>query len=102
PDWWSADHSPTTCWTGSGYELRRVRETSMGNRPAYVAELHKNGQRLYTAWWFSNGRYQTTSQIDFRWRMAQATWQANARVFRLVNVTAGSRAELEARCKEWN
>lgn len=100
PDWWSAEHSPTACWTGSGYELRRIREIR-GNRPAYVAELHRNGQTLYTAWWFSNGRYQTTSQVDFRWRMAQASLHAGTPVFRLVNITAGSWTELAERCKEW-
>lgn len=101
PDWWSAEHSPTACWVGSGYTLRRIRETLLGGHLAYVATLHRNGQTLYTAWWFSNGHYQTIRQLDFRWRMAQQTGQANAPVFRLVNITALSWAELRKRSAEW-
>lgn len=100
-DWWSAEHSPTACWTGSGYALRRVRKTRLGNHPAYVAELSRNGQTLYTAWWISNGPYQTTGQFDFRWRMAKTMGQSDAPVFRLVNVTAGSWGELKKQCGAW-
>lgn len=100
-DWWSAEHSPMACWTGSGYEIRRIRETQLGNRPVYAGELYRNGQVFYTAWWFSNGHYQTTNQLDFRWRMAQTMGQPNAPGWRLVNITAGSWAGLEKQCKEW-
>ncbi len=100
-DWWSAEHSPTACWTGSGYALRRIHETQFSGHPAYVAELGRGTQVLYTAWWFSNGHYQTTGQLDFRWRMAQATWQSNSSVFRLVNITAGSWNELAEQCRKW-
>ncbi|RYF61047.1 MAG: hypothetical protein EOO39_31830, partial [Cytophagaceae bacterium] len=61
PDWFSADHNPMTCWRGSGYELRRVHETTLDGHPAYVGELSRKGKLLYSAWWFSNGKITTVS-----------------------------------------
>jgi exosortase N len=82
PDWFSADHSPMACWRGSGYELRRVRETTLDGHPAYVGELRKKGNVLHTAWWFSNGTTTTISQFTLRTRMLQGESG-----FALVNVT---------------
>ncbi len=82
PDWFSADHSPMACWRGSGYELRRVRETVLDGHPAYVGELHKKGSVLYTAWWFSDEAITTISQLTMRAQMLRGTTG-----FVLVNVT---------------
>lgn len=82
PDWYSLEHNPSVCWRGSGYELRHIRETTWNGHPAYTGELKKDGQTLQTAWWFSNGSYATTSQIDVRSRMLRG--DSN---FALVNVT---------------
>ncbi|MVM28780.1 exosortase N [Spirosoma sp. HMF4905] len=82
PDWFSADHSPMACWQGSGYELLRVRETTVDGHLAYVGELRKKGRVLYTAWWFSNGAITTISQLTMRGKML---W--GAKDFVLVNVT---------------
>lgn len=82
PDWFSADHSPMTCWRGSGYELRHIRETTLNGHPAYIGELHKQGKTLHTAWWFSNGQTTTISQVAMRWRILQGESG-----FVLVNVT---------------
>lgn len=82
PDWFSADHSPMVCWQGSGYDLRRVREVMVDGHPAYAGELHKKGQVLYTAWWFSNGTTTTISQLTMRGRMLRSETG-----FALVNVT---------------
>ncbi|GAB2561011.1 exosortase N [Spirosoma aerophilum] len=81
-DWFSADHNPTACWRGSGYELRRVRETTLDGHPAYIGELRKKSRVLYTAWWFSNGETTTISQLIMRKQMLQ-----NRSQFMLVNVT---------------
>ena len=81
-DWFSADHSPTACWRGSGYELRRVRETVLDGHQAYVGELRKKGGTLHTAWWFSNGTTTTLSQLTMRERMLRGETG-----FVLVNVT---------------
>lgn len=82
PDWFSADHSPMTCWRGSGYELQRVRETTLDGHPAYVGELSRKGKLLYSAWWFSNGKTTTVSQLTLRKEML-----LNEADFFLVNVT---------------
>ena len=82
PDWFSADHSPTACWRGSGYELRRVRETVLNGHPAYVGELRRRGNVLYTAWWFTNGAVTTASQLTMRSQMLRGETG-----FALVNVT---------------
>lgn len=81
-DWFSADHSPMACWPGSGYDLQRVRETVLDGHPAYVGKLHKQGQALYTAWWFSNGTVTTVSQLTMRKQMLRGQTG-----FMLVNVT---------------
>lgn len=82
PDWFSADHNPMVCWQGSGYSLLRVRETKLDGHPAYVGELHKKGQVLQTAWWFSNGSRTTISQLTLRGQMLRGETS-----FVLVNVT---------------
>jgi exosortase N len=82
PDWFSADHSPTACWRGSGYELRRVRETVLNGHASYVGELHKRGHVLHTAWWFTNGTTTTISQLTMRTQMLRGDTG-----FVLVNVT---------------
>ena len=82
PDWFSADHSPTACWRGSGYELRRVHETTLDGHPAYIGELRKKNKILHTAWWFSNGKINTISQVAMRWQMLRSET-----TFMLVNVT---------------
>jgi len=91
-DWWSAEHSPTACWRGSGYEIRHARRSYWQGRPCYMAELRKPGQpTLYTVWWFSNGDEQTVSQIGFRWRMV-----CGAPNFSLVNLTVEHQTQLVA------
>jgi exosortase N len=82
PDWFSADHSPVTCWRGNGYELRQVRETILDGHPAYIGELRRKDKVLHTTWWFSNGRTTTISQLTMRRQILQGETG-----FILVNVT---------------
>ncbi|MFD2933609.1 exosortase N [Spirosoma flavum] len=82
PDWFSADHNPIACWRGSGYELRRIRETVLDGHPAYIGELRKKGKVLHTVWWFSNGAMTTISQLSMRTQMLRGKTE-----FMLVNVT---------------
>ena len=91
PDWFSADHSPLTCWRGSGYELREIRETMLNGHAVYVGELRKKGQTLYTAWWFSNGNTTTISQLTMRGQLIRGETG-----FVLVNVTTSTKALLTA------
>ncbi|GAB3940419.1 hypothetical protein GCM10028805_02170 [Spirosoma harenae] len=82
-DWFSADHSPVVCWKGSGYELKRIQETTLDGHPTYVGELHKKGRVLYTAWWFSNGACATISQLTMRKKIIQGETG-----FALINITS--------------
>jgi hypothetical protein len=49
----------------------------------YKGTLVRDGALLHTAWWYSNGRVNTISQLD--WRMRMLKGEAN---FCLVNVTS--------------
>lgn len=90
--WWSAEHSPTICWAGSGYELKRVQESNFRGHPCYVAELRKPGHHvLYTAWWFTNGHDFTTEQLYFRWQMLKG-----ADTYALINLTTEDKAMLNS------
>lgn len=81
-DWFSADHSPLACWRGSGYQLQHIHERSLDGHPVYSGELRKNGNVLYTTWWFTNGVVHTTSQLAMRSAMLRGDTH-----FALVNVT---------------
>jgi len=70
PNFYSADHTPLICWKGSGYQLKNQQKMQIDEHEIYTAELtHPNGDKLYTAWWYSNGIHQTISQADWRWQM---------------------------------
>jgi exosortase N len=81
----SSDHQPMLCWTGSGYEFTKIHEKDVGGTKVYAATLEKNTERLYTAWWYDNGISTTISQFEWRWD-ALKTRQHYA----IVNVTAAT------------
>ncbi|RYF71202.1 MAG: exosortase N, partial [Cytophagaceae bacterium] len=82
PDWYSAEHSPTVCWKGQGYTLSRVREVIMNGKRVYTGELKKGQHTLHTAWWFTNGLFQSIGQLDVRLRMVRGEPG-----FALMNIT---------------
>ena len=86
---YSTEHSPMICWRGSGYEMASVQEMKIGKRNVYSGILKEGKNKLYTAWWFDNGDYQTTDQLDWRWKVLRG-----AQEFSIVNVTTTSTAEL--------
>jgi hypothetical protein len=88
-DFFATEHSPMICWKGSGYELEKISETSCRDKKIYKAVLVQGKQKLYTAWWFSNGLYHTTSQLDWRWFSLKHNSS-----FALVNVTSIGESEL--------
>nr|WP_295932284.1 exosortase N [uncultured Dyadobacter sp.] len=96
PAFYSTEHSPVTCWTGSGYHLSRISEKHIGGTIVYVGSLKKGSDELQTAWWFSDGRHTTISQLDWRWKSLSEKSH-----FSLVNVTAGNAAQLELQVKRW-
>lgn len=87
----SAEHNPGICWLGSGYELSSICEEKTKYGSIYTSVLAKGNERLYTAWWYDNGTHRTTSQLEWRWMVL-----TGAHPFSIINVTAATRAELEA------
>ena len=85
----ASDHQPTICWAGSGYAFRRIREMPVEEGKVYAAVLEKGKERLFTAWWYTDGDYMTISQWDWR---KQALLEGSR--FRLVNVTVDDPAKL--------
>jgi exosortase N len=79
---WGADHTPSICWRAEGYQLRGEREGTVCGAPIWIAELHKPGKILYTAWWYDNQREIVAGQWDWRWNTAKGNGP-----YRLVNVT---------------
>lgn len=81
-----ADHTPTICWSGSGYAIKNQKETLIQNAVIQTAELvHNNGDTLYTAWWFDNGIDKTGLQLEWRKKSLNG-----ADPFRLINVITNS------------
>ncbi len=90
---YGTDHNPMICWKGSGYEFKKIREIEISGKPIYTAVLERQADKLYSAWWYDNGNYQTTKQIDWRWKAIKGD------KFNLVNVSCGSEQELVEQLK---
>lgn len=90
---YGTDHNPMICWKGSGYEFKRIKEVKISGHPVYKAVLEKGTERLYSAWWYDNGNYQTINQTDWRWKAFKGE------KFNLVNLTCSSEKELLVQLK---
>ncbi len=88
-NFYNSDHNPMICWTGSGYKQASIIETKIANTMVCQAVLKRRDELLYSAWWFDNGFTQTTSQLEWRWKMMQGKER-----FALINVTAASPQQL--------
>ena len=93
---YSTDHNPSICWRGSGYAFKRVHNAKRGNALMYMANLEKEGATLYTAWWYESGNHRTTNQFEWRWKSMKENID-----YRLINITASSKADLEAAIEKW-
>ncbi|TLU98911.1 exosortase N [Dyadobacter luticola] len=96
PEFFTTEHNPAICWVGSGYELTAVKEQVFSGKKIYVGTLKKGSDKLQTAWWFSNSKHTTISQLDWRWRAMTGEGD-----FQLVNVTAGSEKNLNDAINRW-
>lgn len=94
---YSSEHNPTVCWRGSGYVFERVRQERINGKTIYAGTLRKGNETLQTAWWFSDGKKQTTSQLEWRWELLMGS----GRPFNLVNVTAANEQDLRENVKKW-
>ena len=85
------DHNPLLCWTGSGYIFEHVEERNWSGIPLFTGTLKKDGEQLYTAWWYENGSTSTISQWTWRWLMLKGE-----RAFTIINISAESPEALQA------
>lgn len=96
PAFYSTDHSPVTCWKGSGYAFVSIKEEYISGKKIYTGILKKGEAELQTAWWFTNSSHTTLSQLDWRWRML-----LGQPGFQLVNVTTSTRTNLQQTVRQW-
>jgi exosortase N len=89
PEFYTGEHTPLMCWKGSGYEFKGIGTTTIEAITIYKGTLVKEGELLHTAWWYSNGKVETISQLDWRMRMLRGEPD-----FCLVNVTAADEQTL--------
>lgn len=83
-------HTPTVCWRGSGFDLYAERQTQFQGQPLFMAELRKDTNTLYTAWWYENPNSKTIDQ--WKWREDMLKGEPT---YSLVNATATSKEGLE-------
>lgn len=86
---YGAEHNPMICWTGSGYQFTRINKQIIAHKEIYTGILKKDKDVIYAAWWFDNGKHQTISQMDWRWRAIKGE------NFYLVNVNSGDKETLD-------
>jgi exosortase N len=80
---YTSDHSPFMCWTGSGYTIGNEEVKSVNGFDIYFATITGQNEHYYTAWFHDNGNHKTASQLDWRWRTILGENE-----FRLVNIAA--------------
>lgn len=64
---YDTDHNPSLCWKGSGYEFQHTTQRTIAGSPVYTATLVNGPGKLYTAWWYGNGKNNTASQLQWRY-----------------------------------
>ena len=90
-----SDHNPSICWRASGYAISGEFIAQVEDQEVIMAQLVKEEEVLYTAWWYDNGQEKTISQWKWRWKAA-----TGAPPFRMVNVTALTELQLEHEIQE--
>ncbi|MDW7693311.1 exosortase N [Flammeovirgaceae bacterium SG7u.111] len=91
-----SEHNPTICWRGSGYALSQEQKKEVGGKEIFIAELQKNEDVLYTAWWYESDGLQTTSQWEWRKQMLQH----GDKIF-LINITCESPEQVQKEVLKW-
>ncbi|AYB35060.1 exosortase N [Chryseolinea soli] len=95
PEFFTGEHTPLLCWRGSGYQFKSIRKEHMGQHEIYKGVLSRDQEKLYTAWWYTNGNRVTIDQWEWRSRMVTEKER-----FALVNVTAKDEMLLDRNLKQ--
>ena len=89
PAFYNADHTPYTCWKGSGYTFQKIEKHLMSDIEVYAGKLKNGKGELFTAWWYQSKDKSTISQFDWRWDMLRGKGN-----YAVINVTAATEKEL--------
>jgi len=92
---YSADHTPIICWKGSGFTFKKEKTIKVNNNEVFSAELYSGKGKLFTAWWYDNGKEKTISQLYWRSKTIKGD-----EPFRLINVTSDSKEKLIKECEK--
>lgn len=84
-----ADHNPMICWLGSGYEFKKIDSWELDGQEINHAELVRENEKLYTAWWFESATDQTGDQ--WKWRKRAFLTDEG---YYLINLTCNTKDEL--------
>lgn len=87
---YDTDHNPSLCWKGSGYEFEHLEQKVLAGVPVYTAVLVNGAEKLYTAWWYGNGRLHTINQFQWRYDSFRG-----GNPYAVINVTTGDERSLE-------
>lgn len=90
PNCYTGEHHPTFCWTGSGYTFSNIKLNEAYGHRFYTAQLEKEKEVLYTAWWYDNGYTNTTEQWQWRWDMLRGKES-----YALINITTATNEDLQ-------
>lgn len=90
PGYYHSEHHPMICWKGSGFNFEKVQEQQWNGRGVYTATLVNGQTKLYTAWWYDNGKKGTISQLEWRSDVFMG-----AAPYSLVNITMEDEASLK-------
>ena len=88
-NFYSPEHNPMICWTGSGYEFTFIKKEIYSGVEIYTGMLVKGKDKLYTSWWFDDGQTKTIDQYSWRWKGAMG------KKFYLINVASSKQADLK-------
>ncbi len=97
PNCYTGEHHPVFCWTGSGYTFAKIKLNGTSGFRFYTAQLEKEKDLLYTAWWYDNGYRNTTEQWQWRWDMLKGN-----EPYSLINITTATEQELEKEIRRFN
>lgn len=86
---YSPEHNPMVCWQGSGYEFTHIKVETIKDKTIYTGLLSKGKDKIYTAWWFDDGKLKTINQFEWRWKALTRNQK-----FNLINVNATSTESL--------
>lgn len=87
---YSAEHSPLGCWTGSGYIFKETQLGKINGEFYPRGMLQSEGDILYTAWWFESETTKTGDALAWR---KEALWRNET--FYLVNITSDRPEKLQ-------